>query len=283
MTRMGAFVNSRCDALLMGLFFGPTCVGIYRFADRLMDMALLATTRPLTAVSLPHFSHAQDDPTQLKRRYLACMRFAATLTIPLMCLMCATSVRIIAIAGERWAPASHVLMLQCAVGIMQAMALFTGPLMQARSRSHLLASLIWVMAALNTIGLVVAGVIAQRMPSGRQAVIVSLIQLSVFTLIYAPINVCIALRLTGCRLRELIGVIAPAATAGLAGITTVVVIERLQLCVWAGNLLALVVTGSAAAVVMGFVVLLLDANLRDQLRSISSWAPRADALSRGDA
>ena len=57
---MGGFLNRRADALLMGLFFGPVVVGIYRLADRLVDVLLELTMRPVGAVSLPHFSRLQS-------------------------------------------------------------------------------------------------------------------------------------------------------------------------------------------------------------------------------
>ena len=55
---IGGFVNRRSDILLMGLFFGPTVVGIYRLADRFVDALIELTMRPVGLVSLAHFSRS---------------------------------------------------------------------------------------------------------------------------------------------------------------------------------------------------------------------------------
>ncbi len=63
----GGWVNRRGDILLMGIFFGPTVVGIYRLADRFVDGLMELTTRPVGLVSLAHFSRLQHDPEALRK------------------------------------------------------------------------------------------------------------------------------------------------------------------------------------------------------------------------
>ena len=65
---LGGFVNRRADALLLGVFFGPVVVGIYRLADRFVDLLLELTMRPVGLISLPLFSRLQQRPRRTSRR-----------------------------------------------------------------------------------------------------------------------------------------------------------------------------------------------------------------------
>ena len=51
LSNLGGFLGQRADALLMGIFFGPVAVGIYRLADRFVEVLLEATLRPIGLVS----------------------------------------------------------------------------------------------------------------------------------------------------------------------------------------------------------------------------------------
>ena len=59
---LAGFLNRRADALLIGVFFGPVAVGVYRIADRVVDVVLDVTMRPIGLVALPVLSRLQTDP-----------------------------------------------------------------------------------------------------------------------------------------------------------------------------------------------------------------------------
>ena len=72
LSNLGGFINRRADALLMGIFFGPTAVGLYRLADRFSDNVLELTMRPVGHVSLPFFSRLQNDRPALRDAVASC-------------------------------------------------------------------------------------------------------------------------------------------------------------------------------------------------------------------
>ena len=74
LANLGGFVNRRADALLVGVFFGPVVVGVYRLADRFVDLLLDLTMRPVGMVSLPFFSRLQHDRENLRNAVATCMR-----------------------------------------------------------------------------------------------------------------------------------------------------------------------------------------------------------------
>jgi PST family polysaccharide transporter len=85
--QLGTFVQRRSDALIIGLFFGPVAVGLYRLADRLINLVIEIATRPFTVVALPHFSRYQDDPDGLRNGVIKCIKSTTLVTLPLMALV----------------------------------------------------------------------------------------------------------------------------------------------------------------------------------------------------
>ena len=62
----GVYAATQSDALLMGVFFGPVAVGLYRLADRAVRVLLEVSTRSIQIVALPHLSALQDDRARLR-------------------------------------------------------------------------------------------------------------------------------------------------------------------------------------------------------------------------
>ena len=80
----GVFVNNRVDALLVGLFFGATAVGLYRFAARLVESAIEFTVQPIQHVALPEFSRFQSDTARGRERYRSLVLFSVAIGAPVM-------------------------------------------------------------------------------------------------------------------------------------------------------------------------------------------------------
>ena len=109
LANLGGFVNRRADTLLMGLFFGPLAVGLYRLADRIVDLVLEFTMRPIGVIALPHFSRLQSDPEGLRDSVEKCLRLTLLAAVPALVVVAATSDFVIALFGDEWAPAATVL------------------------------------------------------------------------------------------------------------------------------------------------------------------------------
>src|SRR5206468_296115 len=70
--QLGLFAESQASSILLGLFFGPVAVGLYRLADRVIGSVLSMTTASIQSVSLPEFSRLQNNPSELRRSILSC-------------------------------------------------------------------------------------------------------------------------------------------------------------------------------------------------------------------
>lgn len=163
---IGVFVNNRADTLLVGLFFGPVVVGVYRLASRLAEVVVELTVRALQAAAFPMLSRLQDDLEELGRSTLRVVRVSALLAFPPLAILALSADSVTALLGPEWEAASVPLTVLCLAGGMRALSLFIGPVLQAVGRPHLFAGFTWVSAAASACTLVIAGAMTR---SGKTA------------------------------------------------------------------------------------------------------------------
>src|SRR5690606_4346819 len=85
--KFGVFASLRTDIFLMGIFFGPLAVGLYRIADRISEMIVDLPTGSLQVASYPEFSRNQSDHEALRRRLLSVVKFSSCIALPLLLLI----------------------------------------------------------------------------------------------------------------------------------------------------------------------------------------------------
>jgi PST family polysaccharide transporter len=265
---VGGFVNRRGDILLMGLFFGPTVVGIYRLADRFVDAVMELTTRPVGIVSLPHFSRLQDDREALRGTVASCIRLVMLTTMPALLALAACSDYVLAVVGPEWETGADAMKLLCVVGIVKALVHFTGPLLFAVARPLVRALMLWVIAAINVAVVVAAGIALQAASEQNQLLGMSAVRALVSLLVVVPLNLVIIRRLAGLSLRTLAPwAVAPLA-AGIAAIAAVQAASATSLLEGAPPVAALILAGSLAVAVSAAVLVLLEPRARRELGRI---------------
>ena len=215
--RIAIFVNNRSDALLMGIFFGPVAVGLYRLADRLMGILVDLSSHSIQAVALPEFSRLQSDPEALKASARRCLKTSATIAIAPLAVMAASSQEIMALVGEKWADAALPLALLCVVGMVRSLALITGPIMRALGRPYAHALFMWCHALPSALAFWAVAVWLSEAPVPEQAAGIALSRAALFSLVFLPVNAAIVLRMVKLSPGTLIGAVAPALGAGLIG------------------------------------------------------------------
>ena len=136
LSNLGGFLGQRADALLMGIFFGPVAVGIYRLADRFVEVLLEATLRPIGLVSLPVLSRFQGDREGLRKQVDSWLRATLLLTVPALLVLAVCSDELVQVLGDEWESATDVLKLLAIAGIAKAAIFFAGPVLFAVSKSH---------------------------------------------------------------------------------------------------------------------------------------------------
>ena len=144
---LAKFIDQRSDALMMGIFFGPVAVGVYRLADRLVDTFVRLSNRPVMTFALAHFSRLQNDHEGLKKATRSCMRLNALATVPFMLLLVACANQI---AGRARARSGRRRRTRCGCsrssGSRKVFLDYAAALLFAVGKPHLRAAFQWVLA-----------------------------------------------------------------------------------------------------------------------------------------
>jgi teichuronic acid exporter len=266
---LGGFVNRRADVLLMGLFFSPAVVGLYRLADRVVDTVLEMTTRPIAVISLPHFSRLQSDPVRLRRTVLAALRATMVAAVPALLVVAACGDLIVRVLGPEWTLAGDALELLAIVGIGKAVVFFTGPLLFAVARPRLRATLLWALALASAATVVGVGLLLEDGEPSDQLVGMSGSRAALFVIAFVPINALVIARMAGLSLSDLLDTAKAPLAGGLAGLAAVVSIRASGVLDSFSPVSALIVTGTIGAITAAVVVLALEPLARSELAGVS--------------
>jgi PST family polysaccharide transporter len=243
---VGGFVGRRADVLLMGIFFGPAVVGLYRLADRLVDTVIELTTRPIVLVSLPLFSRLQDDRDGLRDAVRSCLRATIVVIVPSMLVVVACSPYLVAAIGPEWEPASQALQLLALAGIVKGIVYFAGPLLFATGRPRLRAGVLWAFALFGVVTVAAIGMILSSASQHDQLLGMSATRALGYALVVLPVNLLIILRLADLPLREVLPSLPLPLAAGLGAVGGVEAISAIGVTDSMAALPALIVAVAAA-------------------------------------
>lgn len=273
---LGDFVEARSDALLMGIFFGPRAVGIYRLAQRFVSVFVDISAQSVQAVAFPQFSRFQDDPTRLLESVVRCVRTSAYLVLPPVAFLALLSGELTALLGPEWSDATASIAILCIAGAVRGVTLFIGPLLHSMGRAYALAGLIWAYGILGTLGFLAVGVLLTGADTWEQAAGISASRAGLYALVFLPLNLMIARRLLPLSRTDIAAALAPAAVATAAGALALTAVrssgllEALPLEVRAVGLAA---AGAAVALAL---LWLQDPALRRALRLAGPGSRRSD-------
>lgn len=268
LANVGGFVNRRSDTLLMGLFFGPSVVGIYRLADRFVDSILELTMRPVGLVSLPHLSLLQRDRAALRDTVATFIRIALLTTLPALLVLAACSDYVMAVVGPEWEIGSEALRLLCVVGIVKGLVHFTGPLLFAVAKPFYRAVMLWFLAGVSVVTVVSVGVVFADASNEHQLVGMSGARAAVALAVVVPLNLFIIKRVAGLRARTFLAwVPAPLCAGGLA-LLGVGVLSTTGVLNDLAPFFALVIVGVVAVALTAIVLASLDAQARVELQRL---------------
>lgn len=264
---LGGFATRRSDTLLMGLFFGPAAVGLYRLADRLVELVLELTMRPVAVLALPYFSRFQGDPARLRTTVEKCLRLAILIAVPALLLIAATSEFLLALLGEEWVPATDVLALLCIVGMVKALVLLTGPLLFAVARPLLRAVMLWTLGGLSAVTVVAVGLALEDAVPDDQILGMAASRALLFLAAVLPVSLAILVRFGGLRLRGLVPALRAALAAGLVAFAVVAGLNAAGILDALSPFPAAVLAVGAAGAAALAPLFLLDPTALSELRS----------------
>ena len=214
--QLAVFIDTQGAAILMGTFFGPVSVGLYRVAERIVTAVTAVATSSIQAVSLPEFSRNQTNPGALKASVLTCVRISAILTLPAMAGLITISHPLMGIVGPQWYPATNALRLLSLLAMFFMFSMFTGPLLQALGRPGYLAILEWSRTFLSFLVLLLAGWWVQHAALGSQVTGIALARCSTGVLLVTPLYLYLLLRFGRVSMRETVAAVYPSILSALA-------------------------------------------------------------------
>jgi len=277
--QLALFAEGQSGSILLGVLFGPVAVGLYRLADRLVYSVVAMATTSIQSVSLPEFSRHQDNPPELRKSALTCIRLSSTMTLPALSGMAAVAGALMAALGPKWVPATDGLRVLCFMGMATVLACFTGPLLQALSKPHHLAGLEWARAILGTVLLVIVGLLVRNSTINWQIMAIALVRTVPMVVLVLPVFLYILMKLCDLSFRDLTSAVMPSVLASLGA---AVAVAPFTLSGWLSGARPWVLL--AAEVIVGAVVglsilLIFDNQLYGFLSSISQRIRRSLATS----
>lgn len=265
--RVGVFAANRSDALLMGLFFGPAAVGLYRLADRLMNLWVSLAARSVQVVALPEFSRLQTQPDALRASVLRCLRTSAALSFPPLAVVAAGSTELTGLLGERWLASAEPLTLLCIAGMVLAVTQINAPLLQSIGRPRSLAVLIWATAIPFAAAFSAVGLALGDEPAETQARGIALARVGLMLGAFLPLHTVITHRAAGAPASLLLRQVLPALAAAAVGAAAVILLRGVLLPLPGLPRLAALFPLAAGAAAASGALLLLDPPLRARLRA----------------
>lgn len=245
----GSFVNSRADALLIGLFFGPTAVGLYRLAARLVDVVVQVTVRSFQSVSLPELSRLEGQPRNFADRITDMVNSTSLIALPALGILAGASSMVMAVVGEEWAAAAAPLSVLCVGGAVRVLTMFTGPVAIAVGRPHLLAAVTWLSAAFSAASFLVAGALLRDSTVADQVLGVAVARVALFSTAGLALATWVILRNSDTGLRSLAGAVLHGFLAAVLGFASTGVLSMIPLAGGALLQMVLVVVPSLVLVV----------------------------------
>jgi O-antigen/teichoic acid export membrane protein len=264
---VGTFVHMRADVLVMGAYFGPVVVGVFRFALRVPELVMGLAGRGLHDVALPDLARHSLDRRALAGRLARLVHLGAVLSFPALGVVAAAAEPFVLLIGEQWTEAVTPLRLLCLAIAFTLLNSMFGPALQAAQRPGLPALMTWVNAACLVGGIYVAARLAAGASTADQVVAVAWAVIAVYAVLALTLGYLVfgrVLRVSPwSTVRAMLpSVLAGGAAAGSGMVVPAVVAGELPTLSW----LALTVT--VAGLLAAGVLLTVDGQVRRWLRQV---------------
>jgi PST family polysaccharide transporter len=259
---LGIFADMQMGSVLLGILFGPVAVGLYRLGERLMSSVVSVATTSIQGVSLSEFSRLQNQPEELRKSVISCIRLSSLVTIPALVGMAVVSGPLMATLGPKWMPATNVLRILCAQAMIFTLSYFTGPLLNALGRPDMSAKLEWLRAIIGCLFLVVIGLLLRRAPVGWQLNGIALAKAIPNVLFITPLYFYLLMRFARVSLQDVLSVLWNPVCASLSIVAAVYLLRLVVGSTWTRPI-SLVAAETAIGGAAGLAVLItLEKHLR---------------------
>ncbi|MEO1064754.1 MAG: oligosaccharide flippase family protein [Actinomycetota bacterium] len=258
---VGIFAQTRIDAAIAGIFFGPTAVGIYRFGARLVDTASRSVIATFRSVALPDLAPLKQDMENFRLRLIEVIGLAGAAAALVLAALAAAAPGLIELVGPEWESAIPVVLILSVAGMVRTVASLNGPVLQALGRPGLLAALSWIGAVASSSMLVAVGVGFAGSGTNDQVIALAAATLAFEAVVVLSLTIWAFRQVVGVSPRTLLGSVWPAVLAGLAGFVVAAGADRAVL-ESVTPLVRVALVGGASVAVSALVYVRLRPDLR---------------------
>ncbi|NJO39263.1 MAG: lipopolysaccharide biosynthesis protein [Cyanobacteria bacterium RU_5_0] len=186
------FINNRADDFLIGYFLGPTALGYYAIAYRILTVMTDLLVNTSSQVTLPTFSRLQEEPERFRKAFYSATQLTSSIAFPIFLGVVVFAPELVLLLfGIQWLPSIPVMQVLALVGILRSVTYFKGSVFIAMGKPTWRLWLGLLSAGLNLVGFIVAvrwGIIAVSFAYLIRSLIVFPIgQWAVSKLIHTPL------------------------------------------------------------------------------------------------
>lgn len=131
------FGSRSLDQILLGKFWGPESVGLYKQAGTVLQLQYSLITFPITYVMTPALSALQSEPEKYCKYYKQALAFLAFCHMPTIAYFVVFSDSIITvILGQKWIQTAPILQILAIGSLFEAVVSTTGIIMVTSHKTH---------------------------------------------------------------------------------------------------------------------------------------------------
>jgi O-antigen/teichoic acid export membrane protein len=135
-------ITDNLDYIIVGRLFGLVPLSIYTLAYRLPEMLLIGNLWVMGGVVFPAFSSIQNRPEELRRGFLASVRFVELIAVPVCLGLCIAAEPIVRVVfGDQWLEAIPVLRVLAIYAWVYSLGYHVGGFYKAIGRPDILLKL----------------------------------------------------------------------------------------------------------------------------------------------
>ena len=132
-------ITDNIDYVIVGRIFGLVPLSIYTLAYRLPEMLLIGNLWVMGGVVFPAFSNVQDRPNELRRGFLASVRFVELIAVPVcLGLLIAADPIVRVVFGDQWLEAIPILRVLAVYAWVYSLGYHAGGFYKAIGRPDIL-------------------------------------------------------------------------------------------------------------------------------------------------
>ncbi|MFE4104663.1 lipopolysaccharide biosynthesis protein [Almyronema epifaneia] len=129
------FINTRSDDLLIGYFLGPTALGYYSIAYRILQIMVQLLIDTVNRVALPTFSRLLSDLAVFRSAFYKATQLTSVISFPCFLAVAVLAPELITLLfGKQWLPSAPVLQLLALAGIFRTISRFKGAIFMAMGK-----------------------------------------------------------------------------------------------------------------------------------------------------